>query len=882
MSFGNGKAAMLRLMVALGVISTMLAPAGASAAVDFGFESANAEETTAVAGEHPDLTTSFEFKHFETEGVERANARVEDIAVELPPGLVGSPAQFPYCSMGDFGSFGDCPTASQVGFVKSHPSNFENLSGPLFNLKPDRRAGVARLGFYAAFYAIIIDVSVRGSGDYGVTATVHDSSGEAALISATATIWGVPASPVHDEQRMTTFESFFCETACLAPEGKRASGLVPKPFLSNPTACQGQPVDFSATTYQLPGEVFTASAALPPVTDCEDTSFVPGLRLEPTSHEAGAPTGLRALLRIPQNEAVELPATSAMRRAKVTLPEGMTLNPAAANGLEACSDQQVGLGQEVDSNCPTASKLGTATFRSPALPEAIQGSIYQRTPAAGHLFRIWLVTDEFGLHLKLPGEIAVDPQTGQVSAEFDGLPQLPVEEVDLEFKGGANAPLKNPETCGSSSASYEFAPWSGNAPVVGETQPLQVNQGCDGGAFGPKLEAGAVNPVAGAFSPFAAVLTRSDREDNLASFDLTLPKGQLAKVKGVAHCDDASAATGNCPPASQIGTLSVAAGAGPDPLSLPQPGKAPPGVYLAGPYKGAPYSVVTKVPAQAGPFDLGTVAVRSGLFVDPYTTQATVKTDPLPQILEGVPVFYRKVHALIDRDQFTLNRTNCNESAVTATAASVHGLLANLSDRYQVGECGRLAFQPNLHLRLKGAKKRTGHPAVSATLKLPSGNANISRVQVALPRGIQIDNAHIKNLCTRVQFNENACPSKSVLGTARAFTPLLDAPLEGKVYLRSNGGERKLPDLVVDLRGSIRVILVGFIDSRNGRIRNTFAAVPDAPVDKFRLSLFGGKRGLLVNGRKLCESAESRTATVRMDGQNGKLYDKEIVVTNCK
>jgi hypothetical protein len=870
LSFSRNSIQLCAALAAVLAIALGLAGTASAAEAEFGFESTTAEESTSLAGAHPDLTLGFFLNHREESGLRIASGRLQELAISLPPGLVGNAPSFPRCEMGDFNAFGNCPVDSQVGIIETQPSELGEVTEPLFNLAPTSHNEIARFGFIALFYPITIDVKVRTSGDYGVTATVHDASGKAALVFSKATLWGVPADPVHDEQRLNTVEAFFCKTACTAPEGKRASGLLPpKPFLSNPTACEDQSVGFDATTYQVPGRHYLSSNPLPPVTECEDLRFEPHLQLEPKSHRAGAPTGLTASLRIPQNDSVSLRASSAMRAARVVLPEGMTINSAAANGLEACSDEQVGLGSEdAESNCPAGSRLGSASFISPALPDAIHGAIYQRTPGNGQLFRIWLVTDEFGLHLKLPGIIQANKATGQLTAEFTETPQLPVEEINLEFKGGPTAPLRNPETCGSYSAGYEFTPWSGAPVVSGQTQPMEIDEGCGGAGFSPKLEAGVTDPVAGAFSPLVIDLKREDGEDNLGSFALTLPKGQLAKLKGVPLCSDADSATGSCPSGSEIGSVAVASGVGAQPLWIPQPGKAPTGVFLAGPYKGAPYSVVTKVPAQAGPFDLGTVAVRSGLYIDPDTAQVTVKTDPLPQILEGVPISYRRVHVSIDRSDFAINPTNCREQQVTSTVTSVHGATASPADRFQVGECASLGFGPSLQLHLKGGTKRSQYPALTAILKPRKGDANIRKVSVALPHSEFLAQEHIDTICTRVQFAENSCPAGSIYGRARAVTPLLDRPLEGPVYLRSSSNP--LPDMVVALRGQIDVNLVGRIDSVKGGIRTTFLEVPDAPVTKFVLRMKGGKKSLLVNSTDIC--AGKHRVTAEMKGQNGKRH----------
>ena len=395
---------------------------------------------------------------------------------------------------------------------------------------------------------------------------------------------------------------------------------------------------------------------------------------------------------------------------------------------------------------------------------------------------------------------------------------------------------------------------------------MSIDQGCDTGGFAPKLVAGSMNPVAASFSPVVTTLTRDTGEQNVSRVSVSLPEGVLAKLAGVALCDGLMAVVGDCPEASRVGSVRVATGPGPSPLWIPQPGKSPTAVYLAGPYAGAPYSLVVKVPAQAGPFDLGTVVTRVALRVDPETTRVTAVSDPLPQFLEGVPVDYRTIHININRSRFTLNPTSCARAAVTAVVASREGATASPSSRFQIANCGRLAFKPKLALRLRGGTKRGGHPALRAVLTTRSGGANIAFARVALPHSEFLDNAHIRTVCTRVQFAARSCPSGSIYGHAKAISPLLDQPLAGPVYLRSSN--HQLPDLVADLRGKIQVVVAGQIDSVNGGIRTTFRAVPDAPVSKFILNMFGGKRGLLENSINLC--AERPRANVTFRGQNGK------------
>jgi len=394
---------------------------------------------------------------------------------------------------------------------------------------------------------------------------------------------------------------------------------------------------------------------------------------------------------------------------------------------------------------------------------------------------------------------------------------------------------------------------------------MQVTEGCDQG-FNPALKAGVTDPVAGKFSPVVVDLTRPDGNQALRGFSLKLPDGELAKIKGVPLCSDADATAASCPQASRIGSLTATTGPGPEPFTIPEPGKPQPQIYLAGPYQGASYSIVSEVPAQAGPFDLGVLAVRSGLEVEPETGRAVVKADPLPQFFEGVGIAYRHLHAVVDRPEFNLNPTDCREMAITSDVTSTQGTVAHPSARFQVDGCKALKFRPKLSLRLRGGTKRADYPAFTAVLKARRGDANIAFVQAALPHSEFIAQEHFSTICTRKQFAADRCPKGSIYGRAKAVSPLLDKPLSGPVYLRSS--DHPLPDLVVKLRGQFEIHLVGRVDSVRGGIRTSFESVPDAPVTKFVLQLRGGKKGLFVNSTDICRG--SHRATVRMKAQNGR------------
>ncbi len=845
----------------------------------YALESVSVSLSSTQAGAHADFTTSFKL----TEEKGEPFGRTRDIFVSLPPGMIGNPQRFPRCSLAELGesvSEAECPQDAQVGVTEVSLNELGTLVEPVYNMPSPGGDIVARFGLFAGPYPAVINVRVNPV-DYSLTAAVEGAPSAAQLISGTTTLWGVPAAESHDELRLTPEEALEHKS----PPGGRKSGQPEIPFLSNPTDCSlKREISVTAVSYQLPEKPSTMSTPFPQIVGCQKLNFNPKFSLTPTNTEAFAPTGIDATLTVPQDEAPKDLATSTLKSAVVTLPEGLVINPSAGEGLEGCSAAEVGFGTTNPSNCPNAAKIGTVELDVPALEKTLNGAVYQRTPEEGKLFRFWVVTDEQGVHLKLPAEIQANALTGQLTTVFSGIPslggnpQVPFSQLRLHVFGGPRAPLATP-ACGAYATHYAFAPWSGKPAAEGDA-PMQITSGCGKGGFSPKLEAGLLNSFAGHFGAFTMTLTRQDGEANPEQLSLHLPRGLLAKLGGVPLCGEAEAPTGACPASSQIGTISAAAGVGGAPLWIPQPGKAPTAVYLAGPYKGAPYSIVAKVPAQAGPFDLGTVINRSAINVDPESATATITTDPLPQILEGVPVAYRAVHVEVNRPEFTLNPTNCGRKTISAAVTASSGASATAEAPFRALNCSQLNYTPHLKLTLKGQTKRTGHPAVNAVLTQSPGQANTQKAVVVLPPSEFIDQNHINNPCTRVQFAANACPPLSILGTATATTPLLDQPLSGPVYFRSNGGERELPDVVADLHGPIHVILVGFVDalhkkgSEESRIRTTFANVPDAPVSKFTMNLFGGKkRGLLVNSKPLCRT--SRRIKLSFTGQNGIVNREE-------
>jgi hypothetical protein len=850
------------------------------------------------AGGHPDITTKISFgNRISAEGL-KDDCNCHDgrsIFTHLPTGVIGNPHSAPICSLIEF-SKNECPVGSQVGYAVLVIAEALPFEAPVYNMQthPDE-AGL--LGFFvpALGAPAFISLSSRTNSDYGLDATAEGFWHALPVDTVFLKLWGVPADPKNDFGR----NGFGGATdICIAEEfepcGPGTSSNAPlAPYLQNPTTC-GVPLTASAEVLSYDGETTHAEAAWPPTTGCSQLAFNPSLTAAPTTNGADSASGLETNLSVPQSQSPTVPSPSELRSTKVTLPEGFSINPNAADGKTFCSDAQASFGTKAAAVCPENAKVGTLEIDSSALPGLLPGAIYIGEPQPGNPYRLILAADGFGTHVKLRGSVHPNPQSGQLVVTFEDLPQTPFQGFNFHFFGSERGLLATPTQCGAYPVTTEFEPWDEVLQKQSSTSFFTIDTGpgsapCPGPArpFNPSLVAGDADNNAGVHSPFTLQLSRADGDQNLTALNITTPPGFLATLIGVPYCPEAALAqlaspaysglaelaAPACPAASQIGTATAGTGAGTHPLY--SPGK----VYLAGPYNGAPLSLEVVIPAVSGPYDLGNVVVRSAVNVNPTTAQVSTVSDPITQILEGIPLRLRSVLINLDRAQFTLNPTNCEPFSVAAQAFGNQGAVANLAAPFQVANCASLRYGPQLSLKLSGGVQRRGHPAVRAVLKTKPGEANTRKVSVALPQGELLDNAHIGTICTKVQFSKDACPAASVYGTAKAFTPLLEAPLEGNVVLRSS--KNKLPDIVLDLRGQIDVEVAGKIDTvQGGALRTTFSRVPDAPVSKFVLKLAGGAKGLLVNSTSLCGSAKK--ATVKMTGQNGlELEDKTKLQTTC-
>lgn len=883
---------MRKLAISFTLAVAMLAaalPAAAMAEEHGEIETFETSTSSTQAGGHPDVRLEMTFPTF---GFGNGVHDPRRISSHLPTGMIGNPHAIPTCSLVSF-SQQECPPSSQVGVAGVYV--FFGLGfAPLYNMetKPGQ-AGLLAFSFQEGGTVQFIEVSSRTDSDYGLDSVSTPVFHLFSLAQLVLELWGVPADPVHDPWRFKPPVLNDCQPVLPCAEGGASAGVAPEPFISNPTTC-GVPLEASVDVEFYDRFIDHKANPWPATTGCEQLAFNPSLTVKPTTSQGDAPSGLDADLRVPQIANPTTPSPSQIRGATITLPKGVSINPNAADGKAACADGETGIGTLGPATCPEFSKVGVLSLDSSALPGPIPGAIYLGEPKPGNPYRLILAADGYGTHVKFPGSVAADPDSGRLVVSFRDLPQSPLTDFNMHFFGSERGLLATPTHCGSYPVEAEFQPWDGALPNQSSTSFFDVQSGPGGSAcpsgprpFSPRFTAGSANPTPARHTPFRFELTRRDGDQNLAGLTLSTPPGFSATLKGIPYCPEAAIAklagkgvTGlaelaqsSCPAASQVGTAVTGAGAGDHPLYTP--GR----VYLAGPYKGAPLSLATVVPAVSGPYDLGNVVVRAALDVNPTNAQVTAVTDPLPQILDGIPLRLRSIRVELDRPGFTLNPTNCEPHATTAKVSGTEGATAMGSSHYQVGNCADLDFGPKLGLRLSGGLNRRGHPALHATLAAKPGEANIKQVSVALPRGELLDNAHLGTPCTRVQFNADACPAGSLLGRAEAVTPLLDQPLRGNVYLRT--GTHKLPDVVADLRGQIDIVLVGKVDTVNkGSLRTTFEGVPDAPVTRFSLDLAGGKKGLIQNEHSLCGKA--KRAIVKMTGQNGaRLESKSKLQVAC-
>jgi hypothetical protein len=920
-----------RILVALALGALLLTAVPAAASASFGFKPgeegfrvraiANGGATATQAGLHPyQLNLGFGFNE-SSPGTPEGDPR--ELTIALPPGMLLNPSAVSVCAPDQFAtprespfessSSGEsCPASSQLGSAevdaagKGAPLRFG-----LFNLKPPRGVA-ARIGFAPYGAPIVFDFTVpEAEGTSQILLRARALPPLLDLTGLRLSFWGSPWMTSHDGERgncLNEAEPAFPWAKCQVQAGQSSREVA---YLSLPARCAPSlDLAATATSWQGGGPVSAAASnadpggAPLPLNGCE--------RLRPETDATGvlndakasSPSGYHLALKS-NTETLVKPSellTPSIRRAVVSLPDGVTINPSVGAGLASCSEAQ--FAQETASSapgdgCPNGSKIGDFSARSALFDpgELFSGSIYLATPREnrfGTLIAFYLVAKlpQRGVQVKLAGRIDPDPTTGSLIATVDNLPQIPYSDLELDFRAGQRAFLITPPACGKANSTITLTPWAqGLAPLV-RTDGSVIETGIDAGPcpsgtppFAPGSIAGAYNSNVGSYTPYFVHLTRKDTEQEITSYSLVLPKGITAKLAGVPFCPEADIAAArsqsgvaeeqspSCPAASQVGRTSSGYGVG-NALTYAN-GR----IYLAGPYHGAPLSLVTINSAVIGPFDLGTIVIRSAFQVDPLTAQLRIDSsasDPIPHILDGVPLHLREVRIYVDRPEFTHNPSSCEASQLESTLTGSGATFGNQADDssasassyFQLLNCLTLGFHPKLGIRLRGGFRRGAYPSMRATFAARGAqDSNLKRIEVTMPHSEFLAQNHLRGICTRPQFEAEKCPTDSAYGTAVLYTPLFDAPLRGNVYLRSS--DNTVPDLVANLRsGAIRIELKGKISSAHGGIRVFFDEVPDAPINRFTMTLFGGKRGLLRNSANIC--AAPPLATVRALGQNNR------------
>jgi hypothetical protein len=914
------------------------------ATVPFGIDSLTTSVTDASgdpftqAGGHPFAANSTFVLNYVPSNVAgtlmtAGGATLKSAEAELPPGFVGDPQNAERCTTP--GQLRSCPAGSIVGYanvalngatiIAGHAQPFESPEvSPVWNLAP-QPGHLAEFGFVVAGQLpFVLEAKLRSDGNYGIT--IGDE-------------YAGRNGPAPVGLSLTLCENGVSGTgSSLSCAGTLQPGFT-GPFLTTPTQCSGaapvttlradsyeDPTDYVTKTVYNGAHLVEDAPSLTEsfVTGCDALRFHPEVEFKPGSpSEAGTtqadePTSATFSLKVPQTNEADANATPELKSATVTLPEGMTVDPSAADGLQACSNSQFGLGSTSEPTepaaCPLASQIGTAKVVTPLLEKPLEGQVFIGEPEcspcnasdaeAGHIFRLFLQirSPERSVIVKLAGHVFANPTTGRLQATFTEQPQLPFSELLLAFNGGPRAPLANPQTCGTFTTTSVLTPWSisglggpsSSEAIVGTpnatpSASFDVDWNGAGGAcpampFSPSFNAGSQTTAAGASSPFSVTLGREDREQDISGVTVTTPSGLLGKIAGIPLCPEAQANAGTCGSENEIGSTTVGAGPGPDPFYLG--GK----VYLTGPYKGQPFGLSIVVPAIAGPFNLGTVVVRASIAVNPSTAALTITTDPLPQFVEGVQLRLRKINVEVNRGGFMLNPTSCTAQSVGATITAAQGASSNVSTPFEVGGCQNLGFAPKLTASTQARTSKADGASLTVTVKSAPGEANIAKVDLQLPRQLPTRDSTLNKACTEAQFNANpaGCPEGSDIGIATAVTPILDVPLTGPAYLVSHGGAA-FPDVEYVLQGEgVTIVLDGKTDIKKGVTYSKFESVPDAPIGSFETDLKEGTHSIFATdlpasaNNSMC--GQSLSIPTIITGQNGKQIKQttKVAVTGCK
>lgn len=798
---------------------------------------------------------------------------MKSLTFHLPPGLLGNPTSADQCSEAAFQTDG-CGTNMEVGTVQVGVTALGALpttaDGTVYNLVP-HHGEPARLGTWVRPFPLAgtgtlagshVEASVSMRPDFGLDTTIDGLPANLPVLPVLPVLGGLTSVPITVNSMSLTLK------------GSAAHG----DFITFPSACVSATVGVTATsalgTQSSRQDTFTPTGC----TAAGDLSFHPSVDVVPDTTRADTPSGYTATLHVPDGD-------STVRRAQVVLPQGTVLSPKSADGMTACTDEQLGAGNLNPGACPASSQLGTTTIDTPLVDHPLKGNVFLGQPTATQLLRLFVDIEDAdsGLKIKLPGTVTPDPNTGQLTTVFDGLPQVPFTSFALSFRGGPSAILSNPQDCGSHTATATLTPWSGGSDVSPQDSFAITGDGAGGACpakwpFAPTVADSAGSTAAdGDPGSFAITVNRPDRDQRLRSVKFSLPPGLLGRVAGVQLCPEADAASGNCPASTQAGVVTATVGTGPQPVTLSGP------VYMGGPYKGGVLSLIAALPAKVGPLDLGTTVLRSAISLRSTDGGLDVSSDELPRFVHGIPVDVRSLTVNLNKPGVLLNPTDCSPLSLTGSLTSALGDTASASAPFQATGCDRLPFAPKI-TAIAGGKGNTAkgkRPVLRAIVEQPIEQARLASTTVTLPTGLGV--ALGKAVCLAPQADAGTCPANSQVGTASASTPLLPAPLSGPVYLIQVPGS-PLPGVFVQLDGLVNLSLRGKVTTgRGGALVNRFDGIPDVPISRFELDFTGGRNGTLVTSRDLCRG-KVRKLSASFIGHNGATFKRSapVGIQGCK
>jgi hypothetical protein len=891
-------------------------------------EKGEAEEVgfTQAGGHVPNGVTDFKVATFEEgEPSNRPGALnkqvplgvVKHIRTDVAPGLATSPDSTPQCSGEDFGETEavpgtgfyaepKCPAGSKVGenFVTVYAGSAVKdlpLSGNVYNLEQENGValefGIA-LKLPKEFTEAVLHKAFEEEEHPLENPALEKLIEEGQYFAHTIIDGNVEWGKEEAGTNQGDYHDYF--TINVSPalplirsrliffgtSGEGENGYL----ITNGTNCPG-----STTSRLVLTDTEGDSASKPYTTPiglsgCDKVPFEPLFALDPATTGNDQPDGFTANVGLTHHLRKEDIDSSQLKTAVVKLPEGMTLNPSAAAGLEACTPAQARIHSSTPgTSCPAGSKLGTVTLNVPQLPAgSLSGNLYvggpETGPITGQPFTMYLdaESERYGVSVRVRAEVFLNEITGQVTTVFPENPEQPFSEAILHFKGGALAPIANPLICGSTSAEGSFAPYTGT-PARTLDSPFTIDADGKGGAcssplpFSPKQATGDQSPAAGGKTSFAFTLERPEGSQYLKGISTTLPEGLLGLIPTAEQCAEAQANAGTCPGGSAIGSVEAYAGSGPTPYRFP--GTA----YLTGPYKGAPFGMSVVVPEVAGPFDFGLSVTRATINVNHETTRVTVASEPPLVVKPGIILRLQRLVVNIDRQGFLINPTSCAAMQTESTLTGVQGTNVTLSSPFQVQNCNSLPFKPTYRVVASARSTKKNGTSLETTLNLPTGSSNVKSVLVTLPVQLPSRISTLDKACLVATFNANPydCPGGSFVGGVRANTPTLKDKMKGPAILVSHKNAA-FPDLDLVLEADgVKVIVKGTTHISKGITTTNFENTPDAPVSSITVNLPNGSHSIVTGYGDLCRKPLYMPTVIT--GQNGGVYKKKtrIKVNDC-